>query len=48
MTMEEKVCRKLYATGKWREEVCEAFCSKEKRLKCSFLDKRILEEANKG
>jgi len=47
MTTAEKICRQLFDKGKWKENCCDAFCSRQKRLKCAFLDERIREEALK-
>ena len=43
-----KVCKEMFKCGKWSTKICESFWSRDKRLRCSFLNLRIMEEANKG
>lgn len=44
--MTQRLCKHLFKKGEWSEKICQANCSRERQLKCSFLEERILDEAN--
>ncbi len=44
--MTQKLCEHLFERGEWSEKICQANCNRERQLKCSFLEKRIIDEAN--
>ena len=44
--MTQKICKHLFMKGVWSERICQANCNKSKQVKCSFLEERILDEAN--